>query len=297
MSETLTSVGANGFVHNPFTRREKIPTEIFESSADASRAVAEEIASLIRQKAAKNEQCILGLATGSTPKTLYGQLIQMHQEEGLSFKNVITFNLDEYYPINPEALQSYVRFMNEYLFDHVDIPKENIHIPDGTLDKDKVFDYCQQYEQKIADYGGLDMQILGIGRTGHLGFNEPGSGVNSRTRLITLDHMTIVDAASDFFGEENVPRKAITMGVGTILAAKRIVLMAWGEGKAGIIQKAVEGSVSDKIPATYLQEHENVSVIIDEAASAELTRKKSPWTLGNIEWDSQLIKRDRKSVV
>ncbi len=291
MSETLTSVGANGFVHNPFTRREKIPTDIFESSADASRAVAEEIASLIQQKAAKNEQCILGLATGSTPKTLYGQLIQMHKEEGLSFKNVITFNLDEYYPMNPEALQSYVRFMNEYLFDHVDIPKENIHIPDGTLDKDKVFEYCQQYEQKIADYGGLDMQILGIGRTGHIGFNEPGSGVNSRTRLITLDHMTIVDAASDFFGEENVPRKAITMGVGTILAAKRIVLMAWGEGKAGIIQKAVEGPVSDKIPATYLQKHENVSVIIDEAASAELTRKKSPWTLGNIEWDPQLIKR------
>jgi len=291
MSETLSSVGANGFVHNPFTRREKIPTEIFESSADASRAVAEEIASLIRQKAAKNEKCILGLATGSTPKTLYGQLIQMHKEEGLSFKNVITFNLDEYYPMNPEALQSYVRFMNEYLFDHVDIPKENIHIPDGTLDKDKVLDYCQQYEQKIADYGGLDMQILGIGRTGHIGFNEPGSGVNSRTRLITLDHMTIVDAASDFFGEENVPRKAITMGVGTILSAKRIVLMAWGEGKAGIIQKAVEGPVSDKIPATYLQKHENVSIMVDEAASAELARKKAPWTLGGIEWDSQLIKR------
>jgi len=291
MSETLTSVGANGYVHNPFTRREMIPTEIYDNSADASRAVAEEIASLIRQKAAKNENCVLGLATGSTPKTLYGQLIKMHKEEGLSFKNVITFNLDEYFPMHPEALQSYVRFMNDYLFDHVDIPKENIHVPDGTLEKDKVLEYCQQYEQKIADYGGLDLQILGIGRTGHIGFNEPGSGVNSRTRLITLDHMTIVDAASDFFGEENVPRKAITMGVGTILSAKRIILMAWGEGKAGIIQKAVEGPVSDKIPATYLQKHENVSVIIDEAASAELARKKAPWTLGDIEWDEQLIKR------
>lgn len=288
---TPTHVGINGYVHNPFARFEKIPTEIFENSVEASRSVAQEIATLIRQKAEKGENCILGLATGSTPKTLYGELVRMHQEEGLSFKNVVTFNLDEYYPIQPDALQSYVRFMNEYLFDLVDIPKQNIHIPNGTLDKRNVLEFCQQYEQKIKDFGGLDLQILGIGRTGHIGFNEPGSGVNSRTRLITLDHLTIVDAASDFFGEENVPRKAITMGVGTILEAKRVILMAWGEGKAKIIQKSVEGPMTDHIPATYLQKHENATIIVDAAAGAELTRSKTPWILGDIEWNERLIKQ------
>ena len=210
------------------SRFEKIPTEIFESSKIASRSVAQEIADLIREKQAEGKLCILGLATGSTPTTVYGELVRMHKEEGLSFKNVVTFNLDEYYPMQPDALQSYVRFMNEYLFDHVDILPENIHVPDGTLPKEEVHEYCLEYENKIAAYGGLDLQVLGIGRTGHIGFNEPGSGINSRTRLITLDHITIIDAASDFFGEENVPRKAITMGVGTIMEAKRVILNGLG---------------------------------------------------------------------
>lgn len=272
-------------------RFENIPTQIFESSKIASKSVAEEIAELIRQKQASGQMCVLGLATGSTPTTVYGELVRMHKEEGLSFKNVVTFNLDEYYPMRPDALQSYVRFMNEYLFDHVDILPENVHIPDGTLPKDKVHEYCMEYERKIAEHGGLDMQVLGIGRTGHIGFNEPGSGINSRTRLITLDHITIIDAASDFFGEENVPRKAITMGVGTIMEAKRVILMAWGEGKANIIKKTVEGEISDTVPATYLQKHPNTTVILDEASSSELKRVKTPWLVGDVEWNDPLIKR------
>lgn len=276
------------------TRFEKIPTQIYQSSFDASKAVAKEIALKIKTKAEANEQCILGLATGSTPTTVYSELVRMHQEEGLSFRNVVTFNLDEYYPIEPHALQSYVRFMNEHLFDHIDILPENINIPNGTLSKEDIPEYCINYEKKIKDLGGLDIQILGIGRTGHIGFNEPGSGKISLTRLITLDHMTKTDAASDFFGEENVPLKALTMGVGTIMQAERIILMAWGEGKAHIVKKAAEGEISDKVPATYLQEHPNCSIILDRASSAELKRVKTPWLLGTIEWNEALI---RKAVI
>ncbi len=273
---------------------EKLPTEIYESAREASLAVAHEIAELIREKAKAGKPCVLGLATGSTPVTVYRELVRMHREEGLSFQNVITFNLDEYYPMPPDALQSYHRFMREHLFDHVDIPAENVHIPDGTLPRDAVNAYCQDYERKIQEAGGLDLQILGIGRTGHIGFNEPGSGITSRTRLVTLDHITIVDAASDFFGEENVPRKAITMGVGTILEARRIILMAWGENKAEIVRQAVEGPIRDSVPATYLQRHPNVAVILDQASSAELTRVKTPWLLGEVAWNDELI---RKAVI
>ena len=270
---------------------EKIPVKVFEGSKNASHYVAREIADLIRQKAEKDEYCVLGLATGSTPTTVYAELIRMHREENLSFKNVVSFNLDEYYPMQPGELQSYVRFMHEHLFDHIDILPENVHIPDGSIPREEVYNYTVAYEEKIAKFGGLDLQILGIGRTGHIGFNEPGSGERSRTRLITLDHITVVDAASDFFGEENVPTKAITMGVGTILDAKRIVLMAWGETKAPIIKEAIEGPISDSVPATYLQKHGNTEFVLDRASAAELTRIKTPWTLGDIEWNDEIIRK------
>jgi len=275
-------------------RFEKLPTEVYDNSHAASRAVAMEIANKIREKEKQGEVCVLGLATGSTPTAVYAELVRMHKVEGLSFKNVVSFNLDEYFPILPNALQSYVRFMNEHLFDHIDILPENVHIPDGTLSKDDVYDFCSNYEKKINELGGLDIQILGIGRTGHIGFNEPGSGKESKTRLISLDHITKIDAASDFFGEENVPLKAITMGVGTIMAAKRIILMAWGEGKAHIVKEAVEGEISDKVPATYLQDHPNTSVILDKASSAELTRIKTPWLVGTFKWTEPVI---RKAVI
>ncbi|MEI8204201.1 MAG: glucosamine-6-phosphate deaminase [Bacteroidota bacterium] len=270
-------------------RFEKLDTHIYRLAADASSAVATQIARVIKEKQAENKLCVLGLATGSTPVTVYDELIRMHKSEGLSFKNVITFNLDEYYPMHPNSLQSYHRFMKEYLFDHIDILPENIHIPDGRISKENISAWCQSYEDKIDSYGGIDLQILGIGRTGHIGFNEPGSPINSITRMVTLDHLTRMDAATDFFGEENVPLKAITMGVGTILKAKRIILMAWGEGKAAIIQKAVEGEVTDSVPTTYLQNHPNVDVIIDDAASAELTRVKTPWLVSDCVWTDSLI--------
>ncbi|MCS6967087.1 MAG: glucosamine-6-phosphate deaminase [Cytophagales bacterium] len=271
---------------------EKIPVEIYIDAEEASKAVAQEIAALIKIKQKKGEIAVLGLATGSTPTKLYSELVRMHREEGLSFSNVITFNLDEYYPMQPDSLQSYVRFMNEHLFDHVDIPRENIHIPDGTLPLEQVDAYCQAYEQKIVAAGGIDIQILGIGRTGHIGFNEPGSSRESITRLITLDRLTRIDAASDFFGEENVPRRAITMGVGTILKARKIILMAWGEGKAKVIKSAVEGPMTEMLPASFLQSHPNSVVVLDEAAAAELTRIKTPWLIGPCRWnDPKLIRR------
>lgn len=273
---------------------EKIKTHIYDDSSQASKAVASEIVELIKAKAKKGEHCVLGLATGSSPMTVYKELIRLHKEDNISFKNVITFNLDEYYPMRPEELQSYVHFMNEYLFDHIDIPKENINIPDGTIPKDKIDKYCRLYEEKIKSYGGIDIQLLGIGRTGHIGFNEPGSGMESRTRLVTLDHITRIDAASDFFGEENVPNKALTMGVGTILDAKRIILLAWGEQKDIVVKEAVEGEISDEVPATYLQNHKNTTFVIDATAGAELTRIKTPWLLGPCDWNEELI---RKAVI
>ncbi len=276
------------------TRFEKIHTVIYDEPSTGSIAVANEIAQLIRDKNENGQKCVLGLATGSSPTSVYDELVRMHKEEGLSFKEVITFNLDEYYPIEPNALQSYVRFMNEYLFDHIDIDKNNIHIPDGTISKNSSREYCKDYENKIEEAGGINLQILGIGRTGHIGFNEPGSGINSPTRMITLDHLTRVDAASDFFSQNNVPRKAITMGVGTILKSQRIILMAWGEGKAGIIQRTVEKKVSDLVPATYLQNHPDVTIVLDNAASAELARVKTPWLVGSCEWTTELT---RKAVI
>jgi glucosamine-6-phosphate deaminase len=275
---------------------ERIPATVYASSQLTSQAVAQEIADLIRTKAQRGERAVLGLATGSTPTGVYDELIRLHRAEGLSFKNVVTFNLDEYWPMAPDELQSYRRFMREHLFDHVDIDPRNIHMPDGTVPREKVGEFCQQYEQAIRDAGGLDFQILGVGRTGHVGFNEPGSPRDSRTRLITLDKVTRMDAASDFFGEWNVPRKAITMGVETILSARRIVLLAFGEHKAGIIKRSVEGEVSSVVAASYLQQHPNARIVLDTAAAAELTRFKTPWLLGSVEdfglkWDAPFTRR------
>ncbi|EAR14071.1 MULTISPECIES: glucosamine-6-phosphate deaminase [Robiginitalea] len=270
---------------------EKIPTRIYDNSDTASFQVATEISQLIRQRQKQGKKAVIGLATGSTPTKVYDFLVQFHREEGLSFKNVVTFNLDEYYPMQPDSIHSYVRFMNEHLFDHIDIKKENVHIPDGQLDKEDVRDFCRDYEEQIRKAGGLDIQVLGIGRTGHIGFNEPGSSLKSVTRMVRLDRVTRLDAASDFFGLENVPTKAITMGVGTIMKARRIVLMAWGEGKAGIIRQAVEGKIRESVPATFLQHHPNCEVIVDQAAGSALTRMATPWLVSECEWNDALIKR------
>ena len=270
---------------------ERIPTRIFDDSEKASKAVAQEIAALIRQKNKEGKPTILGLATGSSPKKVYQELIRMHKEEGLSFKNVITFNLDEYHPMEPDSIQSYVRFMREQLFDHIDIPVTNYHIPDGTLTIEKIPEFCRDYEAKIEKLGGFDFYLLGIGRNGHIGFNEPGSVINSKTRLMTLDITTKIDAAIDFGGLEKVPKRAITLGIDKIMQAKRIVLLAWGEHKAQSVAKAVEGPITSDIPATYLQQHPNTLFILDETAASLLTRIKTPWLVDSVTWDRNMIKK------
>ncbi|PJJ08446.1 glucosamine-6-phosphate deaminase [Flavobacterium sp. 1] len=270
------------------TRFEKIHNVIFGSSKEASLLVAQEIANIIQRKEELNEPCVLGLATGSSPVKVYEELVRLHKEEGLSFSNVVTFNLDEYYPMDKNNIQSYWYFMHEHLFNHVDILPENINIPDGNISNEDLQQYCIDYEMKIKSYGGLDFQLLGIGRTGHIGFNEPGSHVNSGTRSITLDHLTRIDAASSFLGIDNVPRKAITMGIGTVKTAKRIVLLGWGISKAEIIKKTIEGEISAQVPATYLQQHSNATFVLDTEASSELTRVKTPWLVKSIIWTEEL---------
>jgi glucosamine-6-phosphate deaminase len=276
------------------TRFEKLPVTVFKTPSEASISVANRIANIIREKQKTNSPAVLGLATGATPIAVYSELVRLHKEEGLSFKNVVTFNLDEYYPMKPNAAQSYVSFMNENLFDHIDIDKNNVHIPDGTLKLEEIPAFCLNYERKIGEYGGLDIQILGIGRTGHIGFNEPGSAPNSGTRLVTLDDLTRRDAARDFGGKSFVPTKAITMGIGTIFKAREIVLMAWNRKKASIIKKAVEGEISSEVPATYLQLSDHVEFILDEDAASLLTRFDTPWLVKDCVWNDKLV---RKAVI
>ncbi|MFM2139715.1 MAG: glucosamine-6-phosphate deaminase [Bacteroidota bacterium] len=270
---------------------EKVPVKIFPNPTEGSRFAARQIADLIREKQKKKETCVLGLATGSTPKTLYAELVRMHREEKLSFRNVITFNLDEYYPIDKAALQSYNRFMRTQLFDHIDIKPGNIHIPNGETAKEDIKEHCRQYEQQIEQAGGIDLQVLGIGNNGHIGFNEPGSGIYSRTRLITLDSTTRIANAYEFATISEVPRLAITMGISTILRSKKILLMAWGSAKAAVIKKAVEEDDTEHVPASLLQNHDNICFVIDESAASELTRKKSPWLTGDCEWTPTMIKK------
>ena len=269
---------------------EKVPARVYSSEEEPSRIVAEEIAGLIRSRQEENRNAVLGLTIGPSTRQVLKDLVQIHQNEGLSFSNVITFNLEEYYPIDPDQIQSYTRSMRETFFDHVDIAPDNIHIPDGTLDRDDVYDFCQEYEKRIREAGGLDIQIIGVGRTGHIGFNEPGSSRESRTRLVTLDKVTRIDAASEFFEERNVPRNGITMGVGTLLEARRVMLLAFGAGKNRIIRRTVEGEVSDSVPVSFLQDHPNTTFYLDKAASSELTRFRNPWLVGSVDWDDRMIR-------
>jgi glucosamine-6-phosphate deaminase len=272
----------------PHTR---IPTLVFSTSGQASQHVAVMIESLIRQNNSAGQPTVLGLPTGSTPVGIYRELIRLHKQAGLDFSRVITFNLDEYFGLSADDPHSYRRWMQETFFDHVNIRPENIHIPDGTISEDEAEEYCAGYEQMIRRAGGIDLQILGIGRTGHVGFNEPGSTRHSRTRLTTLDPVTRRDAAGDFFGEENVPQQALTMGVGTILEARKIVLLAFGEHKAAIVQRAVEGEMTDAIAASFLQKHPDTTFILDRAAAGELTAVHNPWMVGPVEWTPSLIRR------
>jgi glucosamine-6-phosphate deaminase len=270
---------------------EHIRTVIVDAHDDIGRLVARRIADVIRARAAAGGRAVLGLATGSTPIGVYRELIRLHREEGLSFADVVTFNLDEYYPMDPGSIHSYHRFMWENLFSQLDIPPGNVHMPRGDPPREAVEAECRRYEEAIRAAGGIDLQLLGIGRTGHIGFNEPGSGAESRTRAVTLDLVTRQDAAADFFGEENVPREALTMGVATILEAREIVILATGEHKAAIVARAVEGEVDHEIAATFLQRHPSTTFYLDRPAAAALTRIATPWLVGAVQWTPDLVVR------
>jgi glucosamine-6-phosphate deaminase len=278
------------------SRFEHIPLAVFPSSVEASSAVAQEVAALIRARQQEGRSVVLGLATGSTPLSFYGELVRLHREEALSFANVVTFNLDEYYGLTTDHPQSYHHFMRAHLFDHIDVPASAIHVPSGTVPMAALDAHCRDYEEKIRAAGGIDFQILGIGRTGHIGFNEPGSARRSRTRHVTLDPLTRRDAAGDFGGEEHTPHYAITMGVRTILEARRIALMAWGQHKADIVREAVEGPVTTQVTASFLQEHDHCTFVLDASAAGALTRYRTPWLIGPLEdqglaWNERMTRR------
>src|SRR5688572_16623315 len=282
-----------GLFHDPHgsAGQEKIRTIIVEDHEELGVLVADRIAAVIRERNAAGKPAVLGLATGSTPIGVYRELVRKHREEGLSFKHVVTFNLDEYWPMPKDSIHSYHRFMWENLFSQVDIDPVNVHIPDGTVSRDVVEEYGDKYERAIRDAGGIDFQILGIGKTGHIGFNEPGSGADSRTRLVTLDTVTRRDAAADFFGEEYVPREAITMGVATIMDAREIAILATGEHKASIVRRAVEGEIDVEVAATFLQRHPSTTFYLDHASAAELTRIATPWLIDEVKWTQDLMVR------
>jgi glucosamine-6-phosphate deaminase len=272
-------------------RGTRLPCYVFDSSKNLARRVAQIVASVIRERNALGQKAVLGLPTGSTPVSVYRELIRLHREEGFDFSQVITFNIDEYFGVQPDQAQSYHHWMHQHLFRHINVPPENIHVPDGTVPINRMEAYCRQYESEIEAAGGIDVMILGIGRNGHIGFNEPFSIRNSRTRVCLLDPVTRIDAGSDFYGEENVPTHAVTMGLGTILDARKILLLALGEHKAKIIREACEGPITDRVPASFLQEHDDACVLIDAAAGRDLTDVATPWSLGNIEWSDRMIKR------
>jgi glucosamine-6-phosphate deaminase len=264
--------------------RERIPTVLAPDHDSLAAMLADRIVEIIRRETAAKGRCVLGLATGSTPVGVYRELIRRHRAGEVDFSSVVTFNLDEYYPMPPDSPHSYHRFMRENFFDEVGLPAERVHLPDGNVPRDRVPEVCQAYERAIGEAGGIDFQLLGIGKSGHVGFNEPGSGVESRTRLVRLDTLTRKDAAADFFGEANVPREAITMGVATILEAREIALVATGEHKSAIVARAVEGPVTPEVAATFLQRHPHAAVYLDAAGAADLTRARTPWLLEEVDW-------------
>ena len=280
----------NAFERSVLTRLEKIPTDIYESVEEGAEQIALDVAQLIRDKQKAGRFCVLALAGGNSPRQVYSALVRMHKEEGLSLRNVIVFNLYEYYPLNPDAINSNLNALNEMLLNHVDIDKQNVYSPDGTIPKDNIFEYCRLYEQRIANLGGLDVAIIGIGRVGNIGFNEPGSRLNSTTRLILLDNDSRNEASKTFGSIESTPISSITMGVSTILNATKIYLIAWGEEKAHMVKECVEGATTDTIPASYLQTHNNARIVTDLSAAANLTRIQRPWLVTSCEWNDKLIR-------
>ncbi|MGD8699368.1 MAG: glucosamine-6-phosphate deaminase [Gemmatimonadales bacterium] len=271
--------------------REQMRTLVVEDPNDLAVLLADRIVEIIQRETAYKDRCVLGLATGSTPIGIYRELIRRYEAGEVDFSKVVTFNLDEYYPMSPDSIHSYRRYMMENLFEHVNIDVANVNIPDGSVRRSDLGRHCREYEDAIKAAGGIDFQILGVGRSGHIGFNEPGSPPDSRTRLVTLDTITRKDAAADFFGEDNVPLQAITMGIATILEAREIALIATGEHKAPIVRRGVEGPISTDVTATYLQQHRDATVYLDLPAAGDLTRIDTPWVLQSVDWTPELTER------
>ncbi|MDY4551906.1 MAG: glucosamine-6-phosphate deaminase [Parabacteroides sp.] len=280
----------NAFEHSVLTRLEKIPTEIYESAEGGSFAIAKELATKIRLKQLAGETFVLALPGGRSPLSVYRELIRMHQEEELSFQHVVVFVEYEFYPLASVASGNLAR-LKEELFDHVDIKPENIFAPDGCMAKDDILEFCRQYEEKIQSFGGIDYMLLGVGSASNIMFNVAGTTISSRTRLVLLEGASRKEASRTFPSMENVPAGVVTMGIGTMMAAKHVILMAWGDDKSQIVAQTVEGKVSDAIPSSYLQGHPDAKVVIDLSAAYQLTRISHPWLVTSCEWDNKLIRR------
>lgn len=270
------------------TRFEKIHTDIFPKTEDAVDNIADAIEREIKAKAQENKPCLLALGTGQSLTPIYEELVRRHQCEGLSFRNVIVFNVYDYFPQKAGSAITSLRQLRDRLLDHVDICPKNIFSPDGSVAQENIQDQCAQYEQQIQRYGGLDIALLGIGRSGNIAANEPGSVITSRSRLILIDSVSREEMTMSFGGQEPVPPCSITMGISTILSARHIFLTAWGDDKADIIQKTVEGPITEDIPASFLQTHNDTHVVIDLAAAAKLTRIVHPWLVSNCKWDDKI---------
>ena len=272
------------------TRMEKIPTDIFPKIEEAVGSIADVVVDQILSRQREGRFCVLGLGTGTSLTPVYSELIRRHKEEGVSFRNVVVFNAYEFFPLSPDAQHSAFRQLRERFLDHVDIDRQNIFTPDGTIAQDSVQQHCQLYEQRIKTFGGIDLMLLGIGRIGNIAINEPGSGLTSSSRLMLIDATSREESTLSFGTNEPVPPCAITMGVSTILSARKIFLTAWGEEKADIIRKTVEGAITDTIPASFLQTHNDVHVVIDLAAAARLTRIVHPWLVTSLTWTDKLVR-------
>ena len=270
------------------TRFEKIPTNIYETMEEGVKAIADEVIKKIQEKQRDGSFCTITVGTGASLRPLFTELVRRHKEESVSFRNVVIFNLYEYYPLTDTHNNSFKQ-LNEFLLKHVDIDPQNIFTPNGTIPQDAVIEHCQLYEQRIKTFGGLDIAIMGIGREGNIGMNEPGSTATSTTRLILIDATSRAEAAHNL-GIDNIPPCSITMGISTIMNARKVYLLAWGEEKAETIKKVVEDKISDMLPASYLQMHQNASVCIDLSTASCLTRIQRPWLVTNCEWNDKLIR-------
>lgn len=280
----------NAFEQSALTRFENLPVDIYETSTEGSVVIAKEIAAQIKQKQEIGAFFVMAVSGGNSPREIFKELVRLHKEEKLSFSNVIVFNIYEYYPLQCAANSS-TQTIKECFVSQVDIAPENFYSPDGTMAKEQVLDFCQMYEQRIQNVGGIDYMLLGVGHAGNIGFNAAGSPINSSTRLVLMDEGMKKEVAKTFNTIESVPYSAITMGISTILKAKHIVLTAWGEDKARVIKETVEGKVNANLPASYLQNHLSVKVVLDLSASLDLTRISNPWLVTSCEWDSKLIRR------